>query len=189
MSRVGSAPITIESTVKLEKLPEVNRFGGSDYKVSGPKGELIVSLRPVVDLELSDGEANIVTVAEKAKRGVNMGAMQGLYRSLVNNAVEGVTSGYSKELEIVGIGYKAEPQGRDLKLTIGLNHPVIFSVPEGIDAKVADGVRITISGIDKQLVGEVAARIRRLKRPEPYKGKGIRYVDEVVRRKAGKTAA
>lgn len=180
MSRIGKSPIKINDSVKID-IKSGGQFAGQIISVTGPKGTLEVELRPDVNATFKDGEIIFELTSSKSN-------YYGLYRTLVNNAVVGVTDGYSKELEIVGIGYKAENKGRDLSLNIGLNHPVIFSVPEGINVTVKDNVFVTITGIDKQLVGETAASIRRLKKPEPYKGKGIKYVGEIIKRKAGKAA-
>ena len=161
--------------------------------VKGPKGELGLQVDPDITMEQQDGDLVVARPTEQKRHK----AMHGLYRSLINNMVEGVTEGYKKELEVIGVGYRAEMSkvaGMDvLELALGFSHPIYFVPPEGIEiaAQSARGQnpRVTIEGIDKQLVGQVAAKIRGLRPPEPYKGKGIRYSDEYVRRKAGKTAA
>lgn len=161
--------------------------------VKGPKGELGLQVDPDITMEQQDGDLVVSRPTEQKRHK----AMHGLYRSLINNMVEGVTEGYKKELEVIGVGYRAEMSkmgGMDvLELALGFSHPIYFVPPEGIEitAQSARGQnpRVTIEGIDKQLVGQVAAKIRGLRPPEPYKGKGIRYTDEYVRRKAGKTAA
>jgi large subunit ribosomal protein L6 len=191
MSRVGKQPIKLNSAT-VEIADKAGIYGGQQVKVKGPKGELVVDIRPEVKIEVNaeTKELNVIALESNAKgRKSKASAYQGLYRSLVNNAVVGVNQGYQKELEIVGIGYKAENMANGIKLTIGLTHPVEFPFPLGISATIKEGVDITISGADKQMVGEVSAQIRALKKPEPYKGKGIKYKNEVIRRKAGKAAA
>ena len=174
MSRVGKAPITIPSGVEV-------KLESGLVTVKGPKGTLSTKLHPAVKLEKQDNIL-VTTVSETEKNGP---ALWGLTRALVNNMVVGVTQGFQKQLEINGIGFKAEVKGREIVLSLGFSHPVSFSLPAGIEAKVEKNL-LTISGFDKQLVGEVAAQIRRLKKPEPYKGKGIKYLDEVIHKKAGK---
>lgn len=153
--------------------------------VKGAKGELKQEIHDLIRLEITP-EAIKVSVADSENKKER--AMWGLFYSLIKNMVQGVSQGYEKKLEIQGVGYKVAGGGNALNLSLGFSHPVNFPMPAGIVAAV-EGNTITISGIDKQLVGETAAQIRRLKKPEPYKGKGIRYVGEIVRRKAGKTAA
>jgi len=182
MSRIGKAPISLPAgiTVNVEK---------STVKVKGPKGELVQEIHP--DMQVSvDGEVLTVERPTEQKRHK---AMHGLYRSLINNMVEGVTNGYKKELELVGVGYKAAVQGNVLELNLGYSHSIYMAMPDEITvgAETAKGQnpKVTVEGIDKQLVGQVAAKIKSLRKVEPYKGKGIRFVGEQVRRKAGKTAA
>ncbi len=175
MSRIGKKPIDLPQGVSAE----IERL---QVKIIGPKGELCVKLPPKVSLELKDGQ---ILVSVKNPDDHRQAAFWGLARSLVNNAVEGVTEGFSKKLEVNGIGYKAELKGSALVLQLGYSHPVEFFLPEGIQGKI-EGNSIIVSGIDKHLVGETASRIRMLRKPEPYKGKGIKYSDEVIRRKVGK---
>jgi large subunit ribosomal protein L6 len=176
MSRVGKKPITLPDKVQVE-------IRGSEVTVKGPKGELSRSFHPDMDIALEDG---ILTV-ERPTDHRNHRAMHGLTRALLANMVSGVSEGFSKELEIVGTGYRAEMQGEKLVLYLGYSHPIEFVPPGGISFEVPRGGRaVTVQGIDKELVGEIAARIRRQRPPEPYKGKGVRYLGEYVRRKAGK---
>lgn len=175
MSRIGRLPITIPSGVTVT-------IDGLSVRVSGPKGELALTLVDRVHAEVKDGQVLVTVVDPDLK---NDRALWGLSRVLIQNMVTGVTAGFEKKLEIHGVGFRAEVSGQTVKLSLGFSHPVEFPVPAGIAVKVEKNV-LTVSGTDKQLVGEVAAEIRSLKKPEPYKGKGIRYSDEVVRRKAGK---
>lgn len=183
MARIGSKPI--------ETGDEVNVEIGSDNRVtvSGPKGELSERVDPELTVTLEDGQVIVERPSdEKRHREVH-----GLYRSLIDNMVTGVTEGYRRELEIIGIGYRADVNNDVLELNLGFSHPIYFVPPESIDISVrtqrGQNPVIIIEGINKQLVGQVAAKIRSLRPPEPYKGKGIRYVGEKVKRKAGKTAA
>lgn len=177
MSRIGKKPVVIPSGVTVELAPGL-------VKVKGPKGQMAQNL-PQGVVAKQEGQAILFSVNDSE----GLKALHGLIRSLCMNMVEGVTKGFSKDLEIQGVGYRAKVDGKNLSLTLGFTHPVIYPIPEGIKIDVADQVRVKISGIDKQLVGEVAARIRRFLPPEPYKGKGIRYLGEVVKKKAGKTVA
>lgn len=184
MSRVGKMPVPVPSGVEVSA-------GGDDLKVKGPKGELQVPLRSdVMGVTVED---SFITVARKSESKEAM-AVHGLIRSLIANAVTGVTEGFSKRLNVYGVGYRAELQGsRRLTLHIGYSHPVIYEAPEGVELATEDGVGgaqvgIVISGIDKQKVGQAAADIREKRKPDPYKGKGIRYENEVIHWKAGKTA-
>jgi large subunit ribosomal protein L6 len=178
MSRIGKKPIKILKGVKVIKT-------GNDIEVTGPKGSLKLSVNPVISSEIK-GDEVLFTRKSEAKREK---AMHGLYAILVKNMINGVSSGYSKKLELVGIGYRAEMRKDRLFVTIGYSHPIIFSPPEGIKIETPTDTAILISGIDKQLVGQVAAKIRSFRPPEPYKGKGIKYENEYIRRKAGKAAA
>ena len=178
MSRIGKQPIPIPSGVEVA-------IEGSRVRVKGPKGELEHDAPPSITIA-KDGDAIVVTRPddERANR-----ALHGLTRSLVANMVTGVSEGYVRELEIVGVGYRAIAQGpQKLELQLGFSHPVQFEAPDGITFEVPQPTRITVRGFDKQLVGQVAANIRKIRKPEPYKGKGIRYADERVLRKAGKSA-
>ncbi|KKQ79555.1 MAG: 50S ribosomal protein L6 [Parcubacteria group bacterium GW2011_GWC2_38_7] len=179
MSRIGKKPI--ELTDKIEA-----KIEGDLVTIKGPKGTLTQRIHPLVKVAIEATQIN-VTVANPDD--CNENALWGLFRSLINNMVVGVTSGFEKKLEINGVGYKARVEGTSkLILNVGYSHPVDFELAPGIACQV-EGNIITISGIDKQLVGETAANIRKVRKPEPYKGKGIKYTDEVLRRKAGKTAA
>ena len=153
--------------------------------VKGPKGELSTAVSR--DMKITEGEGGTLTVERPTNRGEHR-ALHGLTRSLVANMVEGVTSGYEKRLQLQGVGYRANLQGKNLNLSVGYSHPILMEAPEGIEFETPQPTEIIIRGIDKQLVGEMAARIRRVRPPEPYKGKGIRYQGEQVRRKVGKRA-
>ena len=178
MSRVGQQPIAIPSGVEVT-------IDGARVNVKGPKGELAHEA-PASITVARDGEAIVVTRPDDERENR---ALHGLTRSLVANMVQGVAEGFARELEIVGVGYRATAQGPSkLELQVGFSHPVPFEAPEGITFEVPQPTRITVRGCDKQLVGQVAANIRKIRKPEPYKGKGIRYVDERVIRKAGKSA-
>ncbi len=176
MSKIGRLPIKLSEGVKIEVV-------GETIEVSGPKGKLSLKISNVIKLDETDG---VLTLSLK-KSNPKYFPIYGTTRSLLSNMVEGVSKGWSKELEIVGAGYKAELSGKTLVLNVGYSHTVKIEAPAGIDFKV-EKTFITVEGIDKELVGQVAAEIRAVKKPEPYKGKGIRYKDEIVRRKAGKAA-
>ena len=184
-SRIGRRPIKIPTGVKVEISDE------GIVRVEGPKGKLEKKLPPMVKVNI-DGDTITVTPEEVRKKLKNKAkAFQGLARSLINNMIIGVTEGFKKSLDIVGLGYRAEVKGKEIVFNLGYSHPINFKLPEGITAKTEKGsgevqVRVIVEGIDKELVGQVAANIRRLRPPEPYKGKGIRYTGEVIRRKAGK---
>lgn len=175
MSRIGKKPIVIPAGVTLQ-------IEGQKVKVKGQKGELSFNFHRLVNFEKHEA---VVKVLVKKTEDKKSRELWGLSRVLLFNMIEGVTKGFQKKLEINGVGYRAAVAGQKLNLELGFSHPVEFMLPKGIEAKVEKNI-ITISGIDKQLVGETAARIRALRKPEPYKGKGIKYVDEVIRRKAGK---
>lgn len=177
MSRIGKLPIEIPTGVELT-------VGDQKITVKGPKGTLTTAIHPHVTVK-KNGMVVTITVADPQEKDDR--ALWGLVGALIRNMVEGVTKGYEKKLEMVGVGYRAAMQGNAIKMDVGFSHPVVFPLPAGISATV-DKTNITVTGIDKQLVGEVAAQIRRIRKPEPYKGKGIRYEGEYVRRKAGKTA-
>jgi large subunit ribosomal protein L6 len=177
MSRIGRKPIEIPEGVTVDVKPGA-------VMVKGPKGELSQSVSSQMKVAEENGA---VTVTRPTDRGEDR-ALHGLTRSLIANMVEGVTDGFSKQLEIQGIGYRARLQGKALELSVGYSHPVSVTAPEGIEFEVPQPTQVIVRGIDKQLVGEIAARIRRVRPPEPYKGKGIRYVGEHVRRKVGKRA-
>jgi large subunit ribosomal protein L6 len=177
MSRIGKKPIAIPDGVTIEIKPEL-------ISVKGPKGELDQAVSG--DMKVLQSDATL-TVERPTDRGEHR-ALHGLTRSLIANMVEGVTQGYEKRLEIQGVGYRARLQGNALELSVGYSHPISVTAPDGIEFEVPAPTQIVVRGIDKQLVGEVAARIRRTRPPEPYKGKGIRYEGEHVRRKVGKRA-
>ncbi|HEU4481096.1 MAG TPA: 50S ribosomal protein L6 [Actinomycetota bacterium] len=177
MSRVGLAPIPIPSGVDVT-------IQGRSVTVKGPKGELTRSHPEEISLEQGDGEVRVARTKETREAR----ALHGLFRSLIANMVEGVTNGYEKRLEIHGVGYRAQKQGNDLELSVGFSHTVRKPAPGGIEFDVPAPTRITVRGIDKELVGQTAAEIRAIKKPEPYKAKGIRYEGEQVRRKGGKAA-
>jgi large subunit ribosomal protein L6 len=175
MSRIGKAPITVPSGVTVS-------IDGQSIAVKGPKGELSRTVSDLVSLR-EDGDTIVV---ERSGDDRDARAQHGLVRSLVQNMVTGVTDGFQKDLEIVGVGYRAQAKGKGLELSLGFSHPVVVDAPDGITFNVPQPTRIEVHGIDKQLVGQVAANIREWRKPEPYKGKGVRYADEHVRRKAGK---
>jgi len=177
MSRIGRKPVAVPDAVSVEIAP-------GNIAVKGPKGELRQTLSSDMTVEQADG---VVTVARPTDRGEHR-ALHGLTRSLIANMVEGVTDGFEKRLEIQGVGYRAALKGKKLELALGFSHPVAIDAPEGIDFEVPQPTEIIVKGIDKQLVGQVAADIRKRRPPEPYKGKGIRYKDEQVLRKVGKRA-
>lgn len=177
MSRIGKLPIKIPEGVEI-------KFDNGLVTVKGPKGELQQKVAPEMILEIKDGYLHVERPSDDRK----WRAFHGLTRTLINNMVVGVTQGYSRVLQIEGVGYRAEKKGKGIQLVVGYSHPIYFIPPEEIEVKVPSATRIEISGINKELVGQVAAKIRSFRPPEPYKGKGIRYENEVVRRKAGKTA-
>jgi large subunit ribosomal protein L6 len=176
MSLIGKKPIKLDKDVKAD-------IGEDSITISGPKGELIVPVRREVKVEQKE---DLLKVSVKNESNANAKAYHGLTRSLLANAVEGVLKGYKKELELVGMGYRVKKEGKDLKFALGLSHPVMYTPPEGIELEAPEQTKIIVSGIDKYLVGQVSASIRALKKPEPYKGKGIRYSGETVKLKAGK---
>lgn len=175
MSRIGNAAILIPQGV------EVN-LTGNLVEVKGPKGNLHLNIRDEISVERQD--SNLV-VKRKSEDRLSR-SLHGLTRALINNMVLGVTKGWTKQLEMIGVGYRAVGGGDTMTLSVGFSHPVVVKAPEGITLAVADNTKLSVSGIDRELVGQVAAKIRDIKPPEPYKGKGIRYVGEAVRRKAGK---
>jgi len=177
MSRIGKQPIPIPETVTVSIDPEVVR-------VAGPRGELQERVSREMKVEQGDGQ---VLVTRPTDRGEHR-ALHGLTRSLIANMVAGVTEGFEKRLEIQGVGYRAQLKGKDIELAVGYSHPVQVKAPEGIEFEVPQPTQIVVKGNSKQMVGEVAARIRKVRPPEPYKGKGIRYRDEYVARKVGKRA-
>jgi large subunit ribosomal protein L6 len=175
MSRIGRAPVEVPSNVEVD-------VSGQTIRVKGPKGELTVPVGRGVEVKQEDGSL----VLERASDSPDHKAMHGLTRSLLQNAVTGVTDGFAKTLLIQGVGYRGALQGRDINLQVGYSHPVTMSPREGIDFEMPNATTIVVRGIDKQRVGQMAAEIRKVRPPEPYKGKGIRYSDEQIRRKVGK---
>lgn len=178
MSRIGMKPISIPSTAKVEIKDGV-------LTAQGPKGKVSQSLFEGFDIRLEDGT---VTVSRPSDSGPDR-SRHGLLRSLLANAIEGAANGFVKRLEIVGVGYRAEVKDREVHFALGYSHPVVFPIPEGIDIEVDKAGKVTVTGADRQRVGQVAAEIRGLRRPDPYKGKGIKYADEIIRRKVGKAGA
>ena len=177
MSRIGKKPILIPENVEI-------KIGDQKVVVGGPKGELSREVRPEIGVEVKEGKILVSPKIEIKKTK----ALWGLTRALIANMIKGVTEGYEKKLEIEGIGFRASVEGENLVLSVGFTHPVKIKAPEGIKFSVEKNI-ITVSGTDKELVGQMAAKIRAIRPPEPYKGKGIRYVGEQVRRKVGKKAA
>ncbi|MEU7813937.1 50S ribosomal protein L6 [Pseudonocardia sp. NPDC049154] len=177
MSRIGKLPITVPSGVDVT-------IDGRTVTVKGPKGTLSHTVIAPITVERGDDGAVLVKRPDDERKTK---AYHGLSRTLVNNLVEGVTKGYEKKLEIVGVGYRVALKGSSLEFALGFSHPVVVQAPEGITFAVESPTKFSVSGIDKQLVGETAANIRKIRKPEPYKGKGVRYAGENVRRKVGKT--
>jgi large subunit ribosomal protein L6 len=178
VSRVGRKPIPIVKGVSVTKKNDA-------VVVKGPKGELSATVHPDITIDINQSE---VLVTRHADDGAHR-ALHGLWRALIQNMINGVTQGYSRKLEIVGVGYRAEMRGKKLQLMLGYSHPILFGPPDGVTIEAPTQTSILISGIDKQLVGLVAAKIRSFRPPEPYKGKGVKYEGEYIRRKAGKAAA
>jgi large subunit ribosomal protein L6 len=176
MSRIGKKPITIPKGVTAKVVDGA-------VELQGPKGKLRQTVPPGINFELADGHLHAKT------SGPELGAFHGLARSLIANAVTGVTDGFKRELDIVGVGYRAELKGKQVVFALGYAHAVVFDVPNGIDITIDKQTHITVTGVDRQLVGQVAANIRRLRKPDPYKQKGVRYTGEVLKKKAGKTGA
>ncbi len=177
MSRIGKMPVTVPGSVSINL--EKNYL-----VVKGPKGELSRELHPSVTIEFNDGKLTVNRINDsKESRSIH-----GLSRALIANMVEGVTNGYTKKLQIIGVGYKAEMKGKVLHMALGYSHPIVVAVPDDISIVTPTPTTIEISGINKEIVGKIAAKIRSFREPEPYKGKGIKYENEYIRRKAGKTA-
>jgi large subunit ribosomal protein L6 len=177
MSRIGKKPVQLPDKVQIT-------LDGDTINVKGPKGSLDRKLHPAVNIEIDNQVLNVSTDTSDKKKV----AMQGLFRSLIYNMVHGVTQGYEKKLVLSGIGYRAETKGKNLVLSVGYSNPVDFALPDGVTAAVEKNVEVTLTSIDKELLGQAAANIRAIRPPEPYKGKGIMYADERIIRKAGKTA-
>ncbi len=178
MSRIGKKPIQIVTGVKVLKTDR-------EVKVKGPKGELSARVHPKIGFEITDDYIILTRRSDQKEHR----SLHGLWRALMQNMITGVSEGYTKKLELVGVGYRAELKGKKLRLLVGYSHPILFAPPEDIKIETPTATTISVSGIDKQLVGQVAAKIRSFRLPEPYKGKGIRYEGEYIRRKAGKAAA
>ena len=176
MSRIGLAPIAVPSGVEI-------KINGQDVEVKGSKGTQTVVIPEPITVVVEDNEIKVSRPDDERKSR----ALHGLSRSLVNNAVVGVTEGYTIKMEIFGVGYRVQQKGKDLEFALGYSHPILIEAPEGITFAVDGATKLSVSGIDKQKVGQVAANIRRLRKDDPYKGKGIRYEGEQVRRKVGKT--
>lgn len=176
MSRIGKKPIAISDGVKIE-------VSGGAVVVSGPKGTLHFSFSPEMEIKISEKEVSVI----KKGNSKNSGAIWGTTASIIENMIEGVTEGYQKQLELNGVGFRMALQGKKINMALGFSHPVIVDIPEEIEVKIENNV-MTISGIDKQKVGQFAASVKALKKVEPYKGKGFKYVGEIVRRKEGKKA-
>ena len=175
MSRIGRMPVTVPSGVDVS-------IDGREVTVKGPKGTLRHTVAPPIEVSQTDG---VLTVTRPNDEG-NVRALHGLSRTLIANMITGVTEGYRKTLEIVGVGYRVQARGSDLEFSLGYSHPVMVTPPDGITFRVEAPTRFVVEGIDKQQVGEIAANIRKLRKPDPYKGKGVRYQGEQVRRKVGK---
>lgn len=175
MTRIGKKPITFEPDIKISQ-------SSGEISVEGPQGKIVLSMPGEIEVKIAGNTAQV-----SEKKGISAKNIQGLFRSLVQNAVRGVATPWTKTLELVGVGYRAQTTGNELELNLGFSHPVKIKAPEGITFKIAEN-KITVTGADKYLVGELAASIRRVKPPEPYKGKGIRYEKEHIRKKLGKAA-
>ena len=178
MSRIGKKPIPIPKGVTVKVAPRA-------VEVQGPKGKMSQPLPPGIVFAQQDGQL----VASLEREDGSLRKFHGLARSLVANAVAGVTDGFKKELDIVGVGYRAELKGKQVHFALGYSHPVIFDIPNGIDITIDKQTHVTVTGVDRQLVGQVAANIRRMRKPDPYKQKGVRYTGEVLKKKVGKTGA
>ena len=178
MSRVGQAPIPLPPQAKVE-------VQGTTVAVEGPKGKLTHRVPPELSIEQAEGQLRVKRSSDEKR----VKSLHGLHKTLIANMVQGVIEGFSKELELSGVGYKAQVSGQKLEMYVGFTHAVIFTAPAGITIEVPKPTHVVVKGVDKQLVGQVAARIRAFRPPEPYKGKGIKYVGEVIRRKAGKAVA
>jgi large subunit ribosomal protein L6 len=175
MSRIGRLPVVIPAGVDVT-------ITGREVSVSGPKGRLSLEVADPIDVSQEDGTVRVTRPSDEGK----VRALHGLSRTLVANMVTGVTEGYRKTLEIVGVGYRVQPRGSAVEFSLGFSHPVTVTPPDGVTLRVETPTRLVVEGIDKQLVGEVAANIRKLRKPDPYKGKGVRYQGEQIRRKVGK---
>jgi len=183
MSRIGKAPIEVPEKV------DISVSKGNEVTVKGPKGELSHQFDPAISVKIEDGELTLHRATEQKRHK----SLHGMYRSILNNMVTGVTSGFKKDLELVGVGYRASNSGNLLELSLGYSHPIFFAIPEEVkvETKTEKGKNpvVSLESNDNQLLGQVAAKIRSFRKPEPYKGKGVRYMGEYIRRKAGKAAA
>ncbi len=177
MAGIGRLPVPVPDKVQVVE-------SARTVTVQGPKGKLALPLDPALTIQMTNGTV-VVMAREESRRAKSL---HGLTRKLIANMVEGVSKGFTRSLEINGVGYRAEARGTAIQLSLGFSHPILFQLPPGVQAKVERQTMVTLEGIDKQLLGEVAAAIRRLRPPEPYKGKGVKYAEEKIRRKAGKTA-
>lgn len=177
MSRIGDLPIIIPAGVTVEKT-------GREILINGPKGSLRLAIHPQINVQIAEGQIKVSRVSDTKV----VHALHGLVRNLINNMILGVTDGWSKNLELVGVGFRAQLNGNKLVLNVGYSHPVEIEAPEGINFEVSDNTKIKVSGIDKQLVGQIAANIKKVRIPDVYKGKGIRYEGEYIRKKVGKSA-
>lgn len=178
MSRIGREPIEVPKGTKVA-------INDNVFTAEGPKGKVSQSIFDDFNVKIDDGTVNVERPGDAGQQR----AMHGLLRSLLANAVQGVHEGWTKTLDIVGVGYRAEVQGKAVNFALGYSHPVIYPIPEGINIEVDKNNRVTVTGADRQQVGQVAAEIRKLRKPDPYKGKGIKYSDEIIRRKVGKAGA
>jgi large subunit ribosomal protein L6 len=178
MSRIGRKPIPVPAGVKV-------RVADGVFTAEGPKGKVSQAIVPGTGVEANDNQLQVTRKDDERQTR----ARHGLMRALLANAVQGVSQGFSKSLEVVGVGYRAEVKGRQLHMALGYSHPVVFAIPTGVDVAVEKNTRITVSGADRQQVGQVASEIRGLRRPDPYKGKGVRYSDERLRLKVGKAGS
>ena len=179
MSRVGRSPVFFDKAVQVTVTP------ANEVVVKGAKHSMTVKMRPEIKAKIEDGKIILTKINEETQTG----AYHGLYRALVQNAVTGVSKGWSRELELNGVGYRATVTGKKLELTLGFSHPVVFMIPQGIEIAVEKQTKMLITGPNREQVGQVAAKVRSFRPPEPYLGKGIKYSDETIRRKAGKSAA
>lgn len=175
MSRIANSPVSVPQGVEIT-------LNDKELSVKGSKGNLSLTIHELVELKHEDGQMKLAA----AKSSKQSGALAGTFRALVSNMVTGVTTGFQKELQLIGVGYRAQAQGKKLNLSLGFSHPVVYEVPEGIEIETPSQTQVIVRGIDKRLVGQVAADIRAYRPPEPYKGKGVRYVDEYVKRKEAK---
>jgi large subunit ribosomal protein L6 len=178
MSRIGKKPIAVPKGVTV-------KADAAGVDVKGPKGQMTQALPPGIVAAVEDG----TIVTKKSSDDPLLNKFHGLARSLVNNAVLGVSEGWKKELDIVGVGYRAEMKGKQVVLALGYSHPIVFDIPNGIDIAIEKQTHLTVTGVDRQLVGQVAANLRRMRKPDPYQQKGVRYTGEVLKKKAGKTGA